>query len=478
MLHRKLRYSRGGKLVYHFSMKENSKLGARRWLSIILIGLIGQVAWAIENNYINLWVYSQSHNSDHITWMTIASAVVATVTTFFMGALSDRLGKRKVFIATGYSIWGVTVFLFGLMSLTNMQNLTGGDLTKAVLFVGIGNVILDCLMTFFGSTGNDACFNAFVTDSTNEKNRPLVESVLSVMPLIAMAIMLGVGLILGVPDNALAPADAAPKWLIFFLVMGILTTAVGVASFFLLPKDKVEPNRDEAYMAHLVKGFRPSSVKSNPLFYIALLTFLCFNVAVDSFMPFIMVYLQNLPSVKDSFILTMAVIMGVASLIVIVVGFFLERIGKLKVLFPSIGLMIVGALSFFFAGESMALVIVCGSVLMTGYLLGTASLGAEIRDQTPENDVGAMQAVRMVFVVMVPMIIGPAISNMLFTEEIKTTFGTGADAFELVEKAPNRSMFIVTAVAAAIALVPAIWLVLAIAKDKKAAQIENKEKGE
>ena len=36
-------------------MKEKEgSLGARRWISIVLIGLFGQIAWAIENNYINL----------------------------------------------------------------------------------------------------------------------------------------------------------------------------------------------------------------------------------------------------------------------------------------------------------------------------------------------------------------------------------------------------------------------------------------
>ena len=97
------------------------KLGIKNWVSIILIGLIGQIAWAVENQYINLWVYSQTNDSTYITYMTMASAVVATLTTFFMGALSDRLGKRKIFIAGGYCIWGITVFLFGLASFSNMK---------------------------------------------------------------------------------------------------------------------------------------------------------------------------------------------------------------------------------------------------------------------------------------------------------------------------------------------------------------------
>ena len=71
---------------------ENRKLGPRLWVAIILVGLVGQLAWAIENQYINLWVFSQTGDAKHITWMTTASAIVATATTFFMGALSDKLG--------------------------------------------------------------------------------------------------------------------------------------------------------------------------------------------------------------------------------------------------------------------------------------------------------------------------------------------------------------------------------------------------
>ena len=35
---------------------ENKKLGAKLWIAIILIGIAGQLSWAIENQYINLWV--------------------------------------------------------------------------------------------------------------------------------------------------------------------------------------------------------------------------------------------------------------------------------------------------------------------------------------------------------------------------------------------------------------------------------------
>lgn len=459
-------------------MKDKThSLGARRWTAIILIGLFGQIAWAIENNYINLWVYSQSHNASHITWMTMASAVVATLTTFFIGALSDKLGKRKIFIALGYSIWGVTVFLFGVMSLANMSGMAGGDLTKGILLVGVMNVVVDCLMTFFGSSANDAAFNAYVTDETNERNRPLVESILSVMPLLSMALMLGVGIILGIPGtqgdtpNDVWANSVAKPWLIFFLIFGVATTLVGVASFFLLPKDHIEPNRDDAYFKHMVKGFFPKTVKANPLLYIALLGFMLFNIGVDSFMPYIMVYMQNLPFMGNNgmdFMLALGIIFGVATLLVLLIGAFLNRIGKMKVLIPAVVMMFLGALGLFLFDSAFAGSVIAGIFLIGGYLIGTASLGAEIRDLTPENDVGAFQSVRMVFVVMIPMIVGSNISLFAFQTPEVLDPSTGA-----VQKSPDKWMFVVTMVACALTIIPIVWLLIAKKKKNVLAEVES-----
>ena len=45
----------------------------------------------------------------------LASAVAATLTTVFMGPLSDKLGKRKLFICSGYILWGISIFSFILL---------------------------------------------------------------------------------------------------------------------------------------------------------------------------------------------------------------------------------------------------------------------------------------------------------------------------------------------------------------------------
>ena len=168
-----------------------SKLGIRKWLSFLLAGFVGQIAWAIENNCLNLFVFYTSPESAvkvFIPLMTALSAVTATITTLFMGALSDRLGKRKIFISLGYIIWGVSIVLFAFLDPTNKVTFI---VNNSAFLAGTMIVITDCIMTFFGSTANDAAFNAYVTDNTNPTNRGKVEAVLSILPLL-------VGLVLSV----------------------------------------------------------------------------------------------------------------------------------------------------------------------------------------------------------------------------------------------------------------------------------------
>ena len=92
-------------------MEQKNKLNMRIWLSFILFGLAGQVAWAIENMPQSFHV-SNDHNSPFwIALMVASSAVVATLTTLIMGAWSDRLGRQD-FLCAGYFLWGISVILF------------------------------------------------------------------------------------------------------------------------------------------------------------------------------------------------------------------------------------------------------------------------------------------------------------------------------------------------------------------------------
>ncbi len=455
------------------------KWGARNWLSLILIGLVGQLSWAIENNYINLWVYSQTYDTTYVTWMTITSALAATVTTLLMGALSDRLGKRKIFIAGGYIAWGLSVFLFGLISYRNMLNLVGAAM--AVTMVGTFMVLADILMTFFGSTANDAAFNAYITDKTNSENRGKIEAVNSVLPLVGNIVIVLVAGIMGcaayptgetglsLEENATALES---NWFYFFLIFGIIILVMGVASFFLLPKEEIKPNKETAYFRQIAYGFRPSVAKENKSLYLALLSFMAYNCAIQSFMPYWMIYFQTDTSLGGAgigtgieYYLVVGSILVIASALTVVTGLFMDKIGRLKLILPALGLTVLGFLFIFFSGSAWSIAL-SGIVMMFGYLLSTAVLGAEIRDLTPQDRVGAFQGVRMVFVVLIPMIVGPLCAQATFStnDSYVDSYGKTGGAV------PNRYMFLVAMGFALLSVIPVLFL-LRQRKAEKAASL-------
>ena len=429
-----------------------NKLGLKKWLSFILAGFVGQLAWAIENNYFNVYVFDCTHNYDFITWMVIASAATATITTLLMGAVSDRLGKRKALISFGYILWGISILLFAFLNPSSSFNIVANN----IFLAGTMIVIMDCVMTFFGSTANDAAFNAMVTDNTNDNNRARVESVLSVLPLLALiAVIVVAGFFVDVE------AGQEKHWEIFFYIFGGITLLVGVISLFIIPKDIVTPNKTENYWSNVVYGFRPKVIKNNPVLYITLIAFMVFNIGLQVFMPYFILYVQNvLGIVGDSFTISLGIVLLGASAITVIFGLFMDRIGKNKIMIPALAVGAVGGIIIFFIPAAQGIgtnvgLIIGGIVLMTGYLVSTAVLGAKVRDYTPEKEVGLFQGIRMLFTVLIPMIIGPLIGRGL-------CYIGGEpyqNEFEQWVYPPNKWLFFVTGVIFALAVIPVIIMI-------------------
>ncbi len=378
------------------------KIGLRLWISMILIGLTGQFAWTIENMYFNVFLYNTiTTDSAYIAAMVSASAIAATLTTLLMGALSDRLGRRKAFICIGYLVWGVATASFGFITVENAAKLLPA--IPAVTAAAVAVIVMDCVMTFFGSTANDAAFNAFVTDRIPDEKRGKVESVLAILPLLSMLV------IFGLFDGMTQAGD----WKGFFLIFGWLVTLTGVACIFLLPDDTAQPRR-EPFLQQLVHGFRPSVIRTYKALYLSLAGMCMFSIAVQVFFPYLIIYMQHY-LMLENYAIVLGIVLLAASVVTLIFGQFIDSFGKLNFAAPAAGIMLVGLIGMYFARE-MAWVIPCGMVMMSGYMLLTSALTAQMRELTPAAQAGHFQGIRMIFTVMVPMIIGPFIGAALIRE--------------------------------------------------------------
>ena len=388
---------------------ESNKLGRRFWFSMLVFGLMGQIAWVVENMYFNVFIYNMFHASaSDISAMVMASAVVAALTTLIMGAVSDRIGRRKAFMSVGYMLWGVSIITFAYI--------------RSVMLT----IVMDCVMTFFGSTANDAAYNAWLTDRGDSTNRGRIEGINSMMPLVSVLVVFG-----GFMSFNL---ESQSSWRTIYYIIGIATFMIGVAGLFMIEESK-DLKKDERPLAStLIYSFRPSVVKENSLLYLVLGLFAVFGISIQIFMPYIIIYYERTLGITN-YVLIMAPSIVLASVVTALYGRIYDRKGFLYSMRPVVTMLISGYAILYFSRSIIPVAI--GSLLgFSGYLTGMSVFGAMVRDNIPQNKAGQFQGVRIIAQVFVPGLIGPAIGSAVLKNAELIVNNDGTTSF-----LPNQNIW-------------------------------------
>lgn len=414
-------------------MEKSKKI--KFYLTLVIFSLIGQIAWVVENMYFNVFIYKMfGATPTDISNMVMASAISATLTTLVIGALSDKVGKRKIFMCLGYILWGVSILSFALIRKDIISAVFPTAVSVSAICITLV-IIMDCLMTFFGSSANDAAFNAWLTDSTNSENRGSAEGINSMMPLMAILVVFGgfMGFSLEKPE----------EWTLIFSIIGVVVILIGVLGFFIIDEPKIRAEENKSYFKNILYGFRPSVIKENKMLYIYLICFAIFGISIQIFMPYLIIYYEKTLQMAD-YVFIMAPAIILAGVFTFFWGKAYDKFGFNKSIVPSLGLLALGYIFLIlFTGKSLVFI---GSLLMMcGYLSGMAVFGAIIRDKTPENKSGMFQGLRIVGQVLIPGIIGPYIGKLVLRNAEVITNNDGTTSF-----LPNQSIFVSALVVLAI----------------------------
>ena len=420
----------------------------KNWLLLLLFGTIGQIAWSVENMYFNLFVYEEiAPNLDTVTLMVQLSGIAATLVTLLAGTLSDKVGNRRSFISIGYIIWGITVGLFGCTSPDIVGGIFGIPAAQAIGLTLTLAVVGDCVMTLFGSTANDAAFNAWVTDNTESSYRGRVESILSILPLIGLLIVAGG---FGILKDLIGFRN-------LFIGLGAVITICGVAGLFLF---KDAPTLEQAGgLRDVIYGFRPSVIKANATFYVTLLSVAIFGIAFQIFMPYLIIFMSQylgFSTLEYSAVFAVAILAGAG--VNIYLGKLSDKMEKSKLLYYASAILFVGLLLMYFASmieNKVALVLLFGLggfIMICGNIFSGALNGSILRDHTPNGAAGKMQGVRMVASVLIPMLVGPAIGNAINQSRGILLENPGADAMT-TEYLPAPEIFLVGAIVSLLVII-------------------------
>lgn len=423
-------------------MNSNSALTKKVWIAIILLGFSGQLAWGVENQFFNTFMYDKiTPDPRPIAWMVAASAVAATMTTILMGTLSDRTrsrwGRRKPFILFGYLAWGILTALFP----------SAAFFRPVMLAIGMA-ILFDCIMTFFGSTANDASLNAYITDVTTTENRGRVMGVVEILTWVAILIVYGgAGMIIQLFG-----------YYTFFYIIGGLVFVLGFIGSFFVHEEPVTEKPKGSYWGQIADSLRWKNLVANRSFFLVLMGISLWAVAQNVFFPYLMIYLQHyiqLDTISSTITIAVSILVGGIAL-AYPLGLLIDRWGRKPVALLAVGAEMIGLLLFSLSKTLVPLVItgILWLMPMTAWTIATSTWS---KDLFPEDKRGQFAGYYLFFWVMLPMILGPLTGGWLGTHFGIPTVINGQAGF-----IPTPILFQVAGVATLLAAIP-LWFV----KEKK-----------
>jgi MFS family permease len=430
-------------------MPNSPSLTKKIWISIILLSFAGQLAWGVENQFFNTFMYNNiTPDPRPIAWMVAASAVTATLTTILMGTLSDRTrsrwGRRKPFILFGYLAWGVLTALYPSASFFQPIGLA--------VFMAI---LLDCVMTFFGSTANDAALNAYITDVSTIENRGRVMGVVEILTWLAILIVYG----------GAGPIIDSLGYYAFFYLIGGLVLLLGLVGSAFIHEEPLTDKPVGTYWHHLRESFQWKNLVANRNFFLLMIAVMLWQIAFNIFFPYIIIYLQHYLQldITSSSIAIAAIILFGGIAIAWSLGLLVDRWGRKPVALAAIVAEMVGLILFSLT-KSLIPLIITGILWLAPYTAWTIATGTWSKDLFPEDKRGQFAGFYLLFWVMLPMILGPLTGGWL-----SSTYGIKTVIDGQAAIVPTPLLFQVAGVGTLLAAIP-LWFVQ---EQKKQASINK-----
>lgn len=418
----------------------DKRISRRTWAAFVTVGLIGQIGLTVEGAYLNLFVYDTiSDDPRVIAIMVAAGAVAATLSTMVLGAVSDRAARRRVLVAGGYLLWGASLMALGTVSVEAFR--PAASVVSVITLAVITIVVLDCVVSVFSGGAYSAGFMAWVTDVTETGNRGRAETVLVTLPLLSLLITVA----------ALEGLARDGEWGVLFALVGAVTITGGVAAWFLMRDVPGIRPPSGSLPAAILHGLRPTSVRRHPRLYLALSVFGVLSIATQIYMPYLLIYIERFLRV-ESYAVLLAVTLLTASVISVLGGRVIDRIGKLRFILPATAVYAFGLLLMFGARE-VGHVMIAGTIVIAGFMLLAATAMGLVRDYTPLDRVGSVQGVRVLIAMLLPSVLGPFIGAAVIEDAQEYYLHLGE-----LKQVPTPGIFLAAAITLSLVAVPVLAL--------------------
>ena len=437
----------------------------KKWIIIWTLGLIGQIGWNVEGTWFNTFVYEKIDKTPSIiTPMLILSALATTISILLFGTLTDRTGKRRTLISTGFVIWGILFICFGANEFIARHNL-------ALSIISI--LIMDMLLSFFGSMSTDVGYSTWLTDIMNDSNRGQIGGAIAIQYVLGSLLgnVLG-GYIVGTENN----------YLRLFIVIGSLFSVLGAVSVFLFDKkDDAEPSVRGSFLNQFSSLFNFRTILKNKEFMLVNLAVAIFFTGYNTYFPHLGNMLtQYLGYSATQMGLIKAVPMIFAMLITMPVSKFINKNKFIEITLISVATGLTGILSVFsmtpenidpdktFNPKLFFAIFLVG----VSYIIMLQTTKTWTKNLHPQERKGQFEGIWAISFALIPAIIGSNIGEWIVKNSGEALFNNITQRYEYI---PNGKVFLVGAIISTFSFIPIIIAKKYSDKNKNIAQAQKTE---
>ena len=378
----------------------SKKLSKDVAISVFLLSLGAEIAWAVENQFYNDFLDETLINLGVPSLAPIAimllvniSTTIGTIATIIMGSYSDVKGRRRPLLLYGFIFWAFTTALFPISALFSFLGVF------TVVFTAI---LFDSIMTFFGATARNAGFNAWVTDVTTLQTRSKAMGIAQMTALIGLLIVYG----------ALGMLIDIIGYYTFFIIVGILVGIVGLSGVYKTREPRGLEPMDISVFAHIKNTFKKKSSVDYKNFMTILLVICSWQIALQVVFPYLLIYLKHTLGSRAFALLIFFIALLVAIILSYPIGKITNRLGRKKMTLIS---TLCISLGFFFVGISPELttLLLSGIAVFVCYTALSVATFTWVKDLYPPEGRGQFSGYWNLFSGTIPMIIGPIIGGLI-----------------------------------------------------------------
>ncbi len=451
---------KGKNIIHHTKKKKNSRssitaarnlsaqkakaANTRMWVLIWTLGLIGQIGWNVEGTWFNTFVYEKiDKNPSVITPMLICSALATTISIFLFGTLTDRTGKRRTLISTGYIVWGILTMCFGLT-----QFMPKNFFTLTIICIVLG----DMFISFFASMSTDVGYSTWLTDVMNDKNRGQIGGAIAIQCVLGSLLGNIIGGFLVGKDN---------NYLRLFIIVGTFLSLFGAVSIFLYSKkDDVRQSLQGSYLKQLSGAFDfRKLLKHKELIWVNI-SVAVFFIGYNTYSPHLGNYvIHYLGFSPDQMGIIQAVPLVLAMIVTIPVSKYINNDKFLQVSLVSIISGLVGILTVFpIKPESVDTTKVFDIRLFLGvflvgisYIVMLQTTKAWTKKLNPKESRGQYEGLWAISFALIPMFFGSNISEAIVKITGENIFNEMTGRYEYI---PNGNIFLIGALISTLSIIP------------------------